>query len=157
MHRHGYQGRKFGRQRDQRQALTSGLASSLVLEESMETTLPKAKETMSYLEKLVSKAKKGGLHQRRQVVAQLNNKAAANKLFDEVAPKLSGRASGHFRISRTTTRRGDGAQLAKITFVDDLKKPAPKPVPKTAKPKAKPTTKTEPKAKVAKPKSGSKR
>jgi len=144
MHRHGYKGKKFGRERDQRTALIKGLAESLVLRESIETTLPKAKETLSYTEKLISKAKKGGLHNRRQIIAGLSTVEAANKLVDEIAPKLKGRSSGHLRIERTSLRRGDAAQLARISFVDDLSveekkpasKPAPKPAAKTAKPAA---------------------
>ena len=58
MHRHGYRGRKLGRQRDQRRALLKGLATSLVMEERIETTLPKAKELVRYIEKLITKAKK---------------------------------------------------------------------------------------------------
>ena len=61
MHRHGYKGRKLGRQRDQRRALLKGLATSLVMEESIETTFPKAKELVRYIEKLITKAKKGNL------------------------------------------------------------------------------------------------
>src|SRR4051812_43930755 len=98
MHRHGYQGRKFGRKRDQRQALIVGLAESLVLHEAIETTLPKAKELVSYTEKLITKAKKGGLHNRRQIIASLSTLEAAHKLVDDIAPKLKGRDSGHLRL-----------------------------------------------------------
>src|SRR5579862_5117260 len=107
MHRHGYKGRKFGRQTDQRQALIKGLADSLVLYESIETTLPKAKEVVSYTEKLISKAKKGGLHNRRQVISGLSTIEAAHKLVDELVPKLQGRSSGHLRLEKTSLRRGD--------------------------------------------------
>jgi large subunit ribosomal protein L17 len=120
MHRHGYKGRKFGRERDQREALIKGLATALVEHESIETTIYKAKEVVPYVEKLISKAKKGDLHNRRQVVSSLDTVAMAHKLVDEIAPKLTGRTSGHLRIERTTTRRGDNAQLARISFVDDL-------------------------------------
>ena len=123
MHRHGYKGRKFGRKRDQRQALIVGLAESLVLRESIETTLPKAKELISYTEKLISKAKKGGLHNRRQVIAGLSTLEAAHKLVDDIAPKLKGRTSGHLRIVRTELRRGDATQMARISFVDELAQP----------------------------------
>lgn len=126
MHRHGYQGRKFGRERDQRRALLKGLATSLVEHGKIETTLPKAKETARYIEKVITKAKKGDLHNRRQVIAALSTQAAAFKLVDEIAPQLSGRTSGHVRVSRTRLRVGDGAQLATIEFVDELKA-APKP------------------------------
>lgn len=137
MHRHGYQGRKLHRERDQRRALVKGLADSLVKYESIETTLPKAKEVVPYVEKLITKAKKGDLHNRRQVVSSLQTVASAHKLVDEIAPKLKGRNSGHLRITKTVTRRGDNAQLARISFVDDLNAapvaaPAKKPAAKKA-------------------------
>ena len=161
MHRHGYQGRKFHRERDQRSALIKGLADSLVKYESIETTLPKAKEVVPYVEKLITKAKKGDLHNRRQIISSLQTIESAHKLVDEIAPKLKGRNSGHLRIEKTVLRRGDNAQLARVSFVDDLKeapvakknvaeKPAPKAtttktpakaVKPTPKPKAKATAK----------------
>ncbi len=131
MHRHGYQGRKFHRERDQREALIKGLADSLVKYESIETTLEKAKEVVPYIEKLITKAKKGDLHNRRQVIAGLQTIESAHKLVDQIAPKLAGRVSGHLRITKTDTRRGDNAQLARISFVDDL---TDAPVAKAAKP-----------------------
>jgi large subunit ribosomal protein L17 len=121
MHRHGYQGRKLHRERDQRRALIQGLADSLVKYESIETTLPKAKEVVPYVEKLITKAKKGNLHNRRQVIDSLQTIESAHKLVDEIAPKLTGRSSGHLRIEKTRLRRGDQAQLARVSFVDDLK------------------------------------
>jgi large subunit ribosomal protein L17 len=133
MHRHGYKGRKLHRERDQREALIKGLADSLIKYESIETTLPKAKEVVPYVEKLITKAKKGDLHSRRQVISSLHTIATAHKLVDEVAPKLAGRTSGHLRIEKTRLRRGDNAQLARISFVDDLKEA---PVAKAAKPAA---------------------
>lgn len=120
MHRHGYKGRKLHRERDQREALVKGLADSLVKYESIETTLPKAKEVVPYVEKLITKAKKGDLHNRRQVISGLQTVESAHKLVDEIAPKLKGRVSGHLRITRTVLRRGDNAQMARISFVDDL-------------------------------------
>lgn len=121
MHRHGYVGRKFGRERDQRRALIKGLATSLVVYEKIETTLPKAKELVRYIEKLITKAKKGGLHNRRQVIAALNTQDAAFKLMDVIAPQLTGRTSGHVRVERTSLRVGDGTQMATIAFVDEIK------------------------------------
>lgn len=138
MHRHGYQGRKFGRERDQREALMKGLADSLVKYESIETTLPKAKEVVPYVEKLITKAKKGDLHNRRQVISGLQTVASAHKLVDDIAPKLKGRTSGHLRVTKTTVRRGDNTQLARVSFVDDLKE-AP-----VAKAVAKPTAAKKP-------------
>ena len=125
MHRHGYKGRKFGRERDQRRALIKGLATSLVEHEKIETTLPKAKELVRYIEKLKKKKKKGDLASRRMVIAGLNTQSAAFKLVDEIAPQLKGRTSGHVRVQRTRIRKGDGAEMATIAFVDELK-PAPK-------------------------------
>jgi large subunit ribosomal protein L17 len=120
MHRHGYQGRKLNRERDQRRALLKGLADSLIKYESIETTLPKAKEVVPYTEKLITKAKKGDLHNRRLIIAALQTTASAHKLVDEIAPKLQGRTSGHVRIEKTRLRRGDNAQMARVSFVDDL-------------------------------------
>ena len=128
MHRHGYRGRKLGRKRDQRRALLKGLATSLVMEESIETTLPKAKELVRYIEKLITKAKKGNLANRRSVIAGLSTQVAAVKLVDQIAPQLTGRTSGHVRVERTRLRVGDGAQMAIVEFVDELK-----PMPKAAK------------------------
>ena len=127
MHRHGYRGRKLGRQRDQRRALLKGLATSLVMEESIETTLPKAKELVRYIEKLITKAKKGNLANRRAVIAGLSTQVAAVKLVDQITPQLTGRTSGHVRVERTRLRVGDGAQMAIVEFVDELK-PMPKAV-----------------------------
>jgi len=121
MHRHSYIGRKFGRERDQRRALLKGLATSLVISGKIETTFPKAKELVRYIEKVITKAKKGDLAGRRGVIASLSTQIAANKLVDEIAPQLAGRNGGHVRVERTRIRIGDGAQMATIAFVDDLK------------------------------------
>jgi large subunit ribosomal protein L17 len=121
MHRHGYVGRKFSRERDQRNALIKGLATELVNHGKIETTLPKAKELVRYIEKLITKAKKGDLANRRMVIAGLSTQKAAFKLVDEIAPQLTGRTSGHVRVERTRLRVGDGAQMATIEFVDELK------------------------------------
>jgi len=134
MHRHGYKGRKFGRERDQRRALIKGLATSLVEHGKIETTLPKAKELVRYIEKLITKAKKGDLANRRRVIAGLSTQAAAFRLVDLIAPQLTGRTSGHVRVERTRLRLGDGAQMATIAFVDEISETpvAPAPVAKAA-------------------------
>ncbi|GAC1386759.1 MAG: hypothetical protein NVS1B7_3290 [Candidatus Saccharimonadales bacterium] len=138
MHRHGYKGKKFNRERDQRRALIKGLADSLVKYETIETTLTKAKAVVPYVEKLITKAKKGDLHNRRLIISDLQTIASAHKLVDEIAPKLAARNSGHLRIERTILRRGDNAQLARVSFVDDLKQApvaaAVAPAPVAAKP-----------------------
>lgn len=152
MHRHGYQGRKLHRERDQREALVKGLADSLIKYESIETTLPKAKEVVPYVEKLITKAKKGDLHNRRQVISKLQTIESAHKLVDELAPKMQGRTSGHLKIEKTRLRRGDNAQLAKVSFVDDLTAaPVAKPAAKKAEPKTA-TPAKKPAAKKATPK-----
>lgn len=147
MHRHGYQGRKFGRERDQRNALLKGLATSLVEHGEIETTLPKAKDLKPYIEKLITKAKKGDLANRRQVIAGLSTQAAAFRLVDVIAPQLMGRTSGHVRITRTDLRVGDGTQMATISFVDEIKE-VEKPAKKTVKKAAAPAKKPAPKAKA---------
>jgi len=145
MHRHGYQGTKFHRERDQREALIKSLAEALIINESIVTTLPKAKAVVPYVEKLITKAKKGDLHNRRQVLAALQTVSSAHKLFDELAPRLGARNSGYFRIKRTEPRRGDNAEMARISFVDDLQEAPvavsaapekPKAAPKAEEPKA---------------------
>jgi large subunit ribosomal protein L17 len=150
MHRHGYKGAKFHRETDQRRALMKGLADSLVKYESIETTVTKAKEVVPYVEKLITKAKKGDLHNRRQVISDLQTIASAHKLVDEIAPKLKGRDSGHLRVERTRVRRGDNTQMARVSFVDDLSE-AP-----VAKAAAKPKAEAKPVAKKAPAKAAAK-
>lgn len=149
MHRHGYQGRKFHRKRDQRGALVSGLAGSVIEHGQIETTLEKAKEVVPYLEKLMTKAKRGDLASRRLVIARLGSVEMTHKLFDEIAPTMKSRVSGHLTVKRSRVRRGDNAQLATVGFVepDKAKQPAEKPA--KAKAATKPVAKTA-KAKEAK-------
>ena len=120
MHRHGYKGRKFGRENDQRTALTRGLMRSLIKYKSINTTLAKAKEIRRPAEKLVTLAKKGDLASRRLVIARLNDQLLGNDLVDVIAPQIK-RNSGFFRIERTGFRRGDNAEMATISFVDEIK------------------------------------
>lgn len=122
MHRHGYKGRKFGRERDQRNALMRGLAISLFEETAITTTTQKAKELRPMAEKLITKAKKGDLAARRAVIATLgNNITVAHRLVDEIAPQIK-RDSGYLRIVKLEQNRvGDNAEMARIEFVDELK------------------------------------
>lgn len=119
MHRHGYKGRKFGRETDQRTALTRGLMRSLFKYKSINTTLAKAKEIRRPAEKMITLAKKGDLAARRLVIARLNDQAVGNELIDVIAPQIK-RNSGYFRIERTGYRRGDNAEMATISFVDEI-------------------------------------
>ena len=116
MHRHGYKGRKFGRETDQRTALTRGLMRSLFKYKSINTTLAKAKEIRRPAEKLITIAKKGDLAARRTVIARLNDQETGNELIDVIAPQIK-RNSGYLRIERTGFRRGDNAEMAIIELV----------------------------------------
>lgn len=148
MHRHGYKGRKFNRETDQRRALFKGLATSLFTYGYIETTIEKAKTIVPYAEVLITKAKRGDLHSRRQVMSGLSTLEAAHKLVDEIAPKLTARNSGHLRIVRTKLRVGDNAQMAKVSFVDDIKDGAK--AEKAATPKAEIAKEMTPKVKTEK-------
>ena len=127
MHRHGYKGRKFGRETDQRRALLRGLMCSLIKYQSITVTLARAKEMRRGTEKLITIAKKGGLANRRLLISRLDNLEVADLLMDVIAPQIK-RNSGYLRIERTGFRKGDHAEMATISFVDsinlDLKKEA---------------------------------
>jgi len=120
MHRHGYVGRKFGRERDQRRALLRGLMRSLVEHQAIRTTLPKAKELRRPMEKLITKARKGDLANRRAVIAALDDVNLGNRLVDTIAPQIK-RTSGYLRVVRLDEWRvGDNAPMARIEFVDPI-------------------------------------
>ena len=124
MHRHGYKGRKFGRETDQRLALTRGLMCSLIKYQSITTTLARAKEIRRGLEKLVTLAKKGDLASRRLVIARLNDLEAGTLLCDVIAPQMK-RDSGYLKIERAGYRRGDNSEMGTISFVDEVKMEEP--------------------------------
>jgi len=134
MHRHGYKGRKLGRERDQRRNLVKGLATSLFEEGSITTTMPKAKTVVPYAERLMTHAKKGTLAGKRKVFAGVTTKEAAHALIDEWALELDDRNSGHFRIIKQGHRKGDDALMATVSFVEPLEdtKPAAKKAKETA-------------------------
>ena len=119
MHAHGNKGRKFGREKDQRRALRRGLMCSLIEYQSITTTLARCKEIRRDLEKLITLAKKGGLHNRRLIIARLGSVDLANLLVDVIAPQIE-RDSGYLRIERAGYRRGDNAEMGTISFVDDI-------------------------------------
>ena len=97
--------------------IVSGLIKSIIEYERIETTITKAKIVKPYAEKVITKAKKGTLHDRRQVLKMIQDKAAVAKLFDEIGPKYSDRNGGYTRITRTSYRRGDKTELAVIELV----------------------------------------
>lgn len=119
MHRHGYKGRKFGRETDQRRALTRGLMCSLIKYQTITTTLARAKEIRRMTEKLITLARRGDLASRRLVIARLGDLEAATLLVDTIAPQIK-RDSGYLRIEHAGYRRGDNAEMGTISFVDEI-------------------------------------
>ncbi|MDO4508185.1 MAG: 50S ribosomal protein L17 [Candidatus Saccharibacteria bacterium] len=146
MHRHGYKGRKFGRETDQRLALRRALMCSLIEHQSITTTLAKAKEIRRGTEKLITLAKKGGLANRRLVIARLNSIEMGNLLVDVIAPQIK-RDSGYLRIERAGFRRGDNAEMGTISFVDEISFEEPKAEKPAEKKAEKPAKKAEKEAK----------
>ena len=116
--RHGAAHRKLGRTTSHRLAMLRNMAASLIKHEQIKTTLPKAKELRPYVEKLVTLAKHGGLSNRRLAYARLQDDAQLVKLFDEMAPRYSGRAGGYTRVVKAGFRASDQAPMAVIEFVD---------------------------------------
>jgi len=111
-------GRKLSRERDQRKALLRSLARSLILKERIKTTYAKAKELQPFVEKMVTKAKKGGLSVLRNLSGNFNNEVKiAKKLIDQIAPKYKERAGGYTRIIKLGPRKEDSAKMAIIEFV----------------------------------------
>jgi large subunit ribosomal protein L17 len=116
--RHGKVHRKLNRTAEHRKAMFANMAASLIKHEQIITTLPKAKELRPIVEKLVTLAKKGGLHARRQAVAEIRDAVQAKKLFDVIGPRYKERAGGYTRIMKAGFRHGDNAAKAVIEFVD---------------------------------------
>ena len=116
--RHGFKGRRFARSISHRKSMFANLAVSLIEHEQIVTTLEKAKDLRPIVEKLVTLGKRGDLHARRQVIAQIGNDDVVKRLFDVVAPRYATRNGGYLRIMKAGFRRGDNAALAVIEFVD---------------------------------------
>jgi len=114
-HKHGY--RKLGRTSTHRSALLKNLAIAIINYEKIETTEQKAKELRSYVEKLITRARKGDFNAHKAVFAALQDKASTKKLVEEIAPKYVDRNGGYTRIIKTRTRRGDAASMAFIELV----------------------------------------
>ncbi len=116
--RHGNNKRKFGRVRKVRVALVNSLALNLIVREKIKTTEPKAKELRPFIEKLVTRAKKGDVATKRLISAKLSNKGReVKKLFDVIAPKYKDQSGGYTRIMKLGARKSDGAKMAIIEFV----------------------------------------
>ena len=116
--RHGNAHRKLNRTAEHRKAMFANMAASLIKHEQIITTLPKAKELRPIVEKLVTLAKKGGLHARRQAIAEIRDITQVKKLFDVIGPRYKERDGGYTRIMKAGFRYGDNAAKAVIEFVD---------------------------------------
>jgi len=116
--RHGAAHRKLGRTTSHRTAMFANMAASLIKHEQITTTLPKAKELRPFVEKLVTLAKKGDLHARRQAISAVRDVPQVGKLFDTLAPRYAERNGGYIRIMKAGFRHGDNAAMAVIEFVD---------------------------------------
>ena len=115
-HAKGY--RRLNRTHEHRKALWANMAGSLIEHEQIKTTLPKAKELRPIVEKLITLAKKGDLHARRQARAQLKEDQYVTKLFDVLGPRYTERKGGYIRVLKAGFRYGDMAPMAIIEFVD---------------------------------------
>ena len=115
--RHGHGYRKLGRTSSHRKALLKNLSIALIEHGKIETSVFKAKELQSYIEKLITASRAGDLNAHRYVFAYLQSKSATKKLVTEIAPKYNGRNGGYTRIQRTRLRRGDASQMAIIELV----------------------------------------
>ena len=115
--RHNKVGRKLGRKTAHRKALMSNLASALITHKRIKTTDAKAKELRMYIEPLVTFAKKGDLHSRRQVLKKIRHKSIVRELFDNIGPTFSNRNGGYTRIIKLGFRDNDCAPISMIEFV----------------------------------------
>jgi len=115
--RHNKTGRKLGRKTAHRKALMSNLASALITNKRIKTTDAKAKELRKYIEPLVTFAKKGDLHSRRQVLKKIRHKSIVRELFDNIGPTFSNRNGGYTRIIKLGFRDNDCAPISMIEFV----------------------------------------
>ena len=116
--RHGSAHRKLGRTTAHRTAMFANMAASLIKHEQIVTTLPKAKELRPVVEKLVTLAKRGSLHARRQAISQVRDVEQVGKLFATLGPRYKDRHGGYTRIMKAGFRPGDNAAMAVIEFVD---------------------------------------
>ena len=116
--RHGFANKKLNRTSEHRKALLKNMLNSLIKYEQIKTTLPKAKDLRPIVEKLITIAKKGTLHARRQLISKLPRDANISKLFNELPERYKNRAGGYVRILKKGMRFGDAAPMAVIELVD---------------------------------------
>ena len=116
--RHKKAGRKLNRTSSHRLAMFANMSASLIRHEQIVTTLPKAKELRPFVERLVTLAKRGDLHARRQAISKVRDKDAVAKLFATIGPRYEARQGGYTRVMKAGFRYGDNAPIAVIEFVD---------------------------------------
>ncbi len=116
--RHRKAGRKLGRTSSHRDAMLRNMVTSLLDQERIVTTVPKAKEARRVAEQMITLGKRGDLHARRQALAYIRSKDIVAKLFDEISSQYAGRQGGYTRIIRTGTRSGDAAPMAILELVE---------------------------------------
>src|SRR5512135_443548 len=116
--RHKVDGRLFGRPANQRKALLRGIVTALFEQQRIETTVPKAKEAKRIAERMITFGIKGDLHSKRQVLSYVTDRAAASKLFNDIAPRFQGRNGGYLRLVQTRQRLKDSAPMAILEFID---------------------------------------
>lgn len=109
--------RKLGRPTDQRRAMLRSLVTSFLKHGKIETTVTRAKETKNLAEKMITLAKRGDLHARRQVLSFVTEEEVVRNLFDNIAPKYAERNGGYTRIYKIGPRRGDGAEVVILELV----------------------------------------
>ncbi|HWD24182.1 MAG TPA: 50S ribosomal protein L17 [Acidimicrobiales bacterium] len=112
-------GRRFGGSAAHQKAMFGNLVASLIAAEAIVTTEAKAKALRPIAEKMITKARAGGVHNHRQVVAFIRDKDMAHRLFAEIAPRYKDRPGGYLRILKLGTRPGDNAPMARVEFVKD--------------------------------------
>ena len=110
-------GKRFGGSASHQKAMFANMVASLIAAEAIVTTEAKAKAIRPVVEKVITKAKKGGVHNHRQVVAFIRDKDMAHKLFDEIGPRYADRNGGYTRILKLGPRHGDNAPMARIELV----------------------------------------
>ena len=116
--RHKKTGRRLGRNSAHRKAMYRNMAVSLIVHESISTTLPKAKELRRTIEPLITLAKEDGVAKRRRAFDKLRDKEAVGKLFNEIGPRFKERTGGYLRILKKGSRSGDSAQMALVQLTD---------------------------------------
>ena len=116
--RHQKSGRRLGRNSPHRRAMFRNMAASLLRHETIETTLPKAKELRRVVEPLITLAKEDGVHRRRLAFSRLRDDVAVGRLFAELGPRSKSRPGGYLRILKTGFRPGDSAPMALVQLLD---------------------------------------